>query len=188
MKLWELFALAVGLSMDACAVAVVEGISRPASPRRERLAYALVFGGFQGLMPLLGYLAGSRFVRYMARVDHLIALLLLGYLGGRMLWDSLSKSSKQEEPQPLAFTWNGLLLQGIATSIDALAAGVSLAALEAPILFAAAFIAGVTFCCTLLGIRLGKQCGPALGRGAQLLGGVILVGMGVKIFLEHTLL
>jgi len=180
----ELFILAVGLSMDAFAAAATNGISGQRYARRELLATGLVFGGFQGLMPLLGYLAGSRFIRYMAKADHIIALLLLGYLGGRMIWESLTGG---EAPPVPAFTWKGLLLQGIATSIDALAAGVSLAALEAPILFAAAFIAGVTFCCSILGVWLGRACGPALGARAQLLGGGILIAIGGKIFLEHTL-
>ena len=95
MGMWELFILAVGLSMDACAVAVSNGISRRV-PRREQLATAAVFGGFQGLMPLAGYLAGSRFLSYMARADHIIALLLLGYLGGRMLWEGFTGGSGEE--------------------------------------------------------------------------------------------
>ena len=185
MGMGELFLLAVGLSMDACAVAASNGISRGRLSPGEALATAGVFGGFQGLMPLLGYLAGSRFLRYMARADHIIALLLLGYLGGRMIWEALTGG---EVPASPAFRWRELLLQGVATSIDALAAGVSLAALEAPILFAAGFIALVTFCCSLLGLLLGRLWGPALGPRAQLLGGGILAGIGVKIFLEHTCL
>ena len=185
MGIWELFVLAVGLSMDACAVAVSDGVSRGRLPGREALATAGVFGGFQGLMPLLGYLAGSRFIRYMARADHVIALLLLGYLGGRMIWEGLS-GGEGAAPAGSIFSWRELLLQGVATSIDALAVGVSLAALEAPVLFAAGFIAAVTFCCSLLGLWLGRLWGPALGPRAQLLGGCILAAMGAKIFLEHT--
>ncbi len=185
MGMWELFILAVGLSMDACAVAVSNGISRRV-PRQEQLATAAVFGGFQGLMPLAGYLAGSRFLSYMARADHIIALLLLGYLGGRMLWEGFTGGSGEVPAAPV-FRWKDLFLQGVATSIDALAVGVSLAALGAPILFAAAVIAMVTFCCTLMGLWLGRSCGPALGTRAQLLGGMILVLIGVKIFLEHTM-
>ena len=186
MRLWELLLLAVGLSMDACAVAAANGVCcRGYTPRRI-LATAAVFGGFQGLMPLLGYLLGSRFIRYMARVDHIIALLLLGYLGGRMIWEGLSGG--EERPKgAVAFTWRGLFLQGIATSIDALAVGVSLAALGIPILSAAGFIAAVTFCCTLRGVGRGRLVGPALGSRAQLLGGGVLLLIGAKIFLEHTL-
>ena len=187
MEIGELFLLAIGLSMDACAVAASNGISHRRLAPGEPLATAGVFGGFQGLMPLLGYLAGSRFLRYMARADHIIALMLLGYLGGRMLWAGLTGGDSDSPASP-EFCWKTLLLQGVATSIDALAVGVSLAALEAPILFAAGFIAAVTFCCTLLGLWLGRVCGPSLGPRAQVLGGGILVAIGVKIFLEHTLL
>ena len=111
MRLWELLLLAVGLSMDACAVAAANGVCcRGYTPRRI-LATAAVFGGFQGLMPLLGYLLGSRFIRYMARVDHIIALLLLGYLGGRMIWEGLSGG--EERPKgAVAFTWRGCFFRG----------------------------------------------------------------------------
>ncbi len=186
MRLGELFLLAVGLSMDACAVAAANGVCCQGYAPPRILATAAVFGGFQGLMPLLGYLAGSCFIRYMAHMDHVIALLLLGYLGGRMVWESLSGGG-EGAGEAVRFTWRGLFLQGVATSIDALAVGVSLAALGTPILSAAGFIAAVTFCCTLLGVRLGRAFGPALGGRAQLAGGLVLILIGTKIFLEHAL-
>ena len=176
--------------MDACAVVVSNGICYRDYRGPQVLATALAFGGFQGLMPLLGYLMGSRFIRYMERVDHIIALILLGYLGGRMLWEGLQELRRPRALvcRPSArFTPKGLLVQAVATSIDALAVGVSLAALEAPIFFASGFIASVTFCCTLLGVWLGRRSGPALGSRAQLFGGSILLLIGIKIFLEHTL-
>lgn len=184
MRLWELLLLAVGLSMDACAVAAANGVCcRGYTPRRI-LATAAVFGGFQGLMPLLGYLLGSRFIRYMARVDHIIALLLLGYLGGRMIWEGLSGG--EERPKgAVAFTWRGLFLQGIATSIDALAVGVTFAFLRVEILPAVAFIAGVTFLLSALGVKAGSVFGIRCKSRAELAGGLVLILMGTKILLEH---
>ena len=110
MEIGELFLLAIGLSMDACAVAASNGISHRRLAPGEPLATAGVFGGFQGLMPLLGYLAGSRFLRYMARADHIIALMLLGYLGGRMLWAGLAGGDNDSPASP-EFCWKTLLLQ-----------------------------------------------------------------------------
>lgn len=184
MRLWELLLLAVGLSMDACAVAAANGVCcRGYTPRRI-LATAAVFGGFQGLMPLLGYLLGSRFIRYMARVDHIIALLLLGYLGGRMIWEGLSGG--EERPKgAVAFTWRGLFLQGIATSIDALAVGVTFAFLRVDILPAVALIGATTFVLSAAGVRVGNVFGSRYKSKAELAGGVILIFMGTKILLEH---
>lgn len=185
MKLWELFIIAVGLSMDAFAVSVCKGLSAGRARPRHCIAAGAWFGGFQGLMPLIGYLLGARLESFITQVDHWIAFVLLGFIGFQMVRESRDCSDCQEVDA--SFTPKAMFPLAVATSIDALAVGVSLAALGAPILFAAAVIAMVTFCCTLMGLWLGRSCGPALGTRAQLLGGMILVLIGVKIFLEHTM-
>ncbi len=179
----ELFLIAVGLSMDAFAVSISDGLCCTKLKKSQMLAIALCFGGFQGLMPTIGFFLGKAFESYITAVDHYIALVLLGYIGGKMIYDALSK--KEEEAHSV-LTAPLLLTQGIATSIDALAVGVSFAALPNVSIFAAAsFIACVTFVCSIIGVCFGKKFGEKLGSRAMLVGGLILVGIGVKIFIEH---
>lgn len=181
----QIFLIAVSLAMDAFAVAVSTGISVPGFGGREAARIGLWCGAFQFLMPLAGWVLGSSVRSYIVFIDHWIAFGLLALIGGNMIREGLSG---QGEEGMADLSVRRLFLLALATSIDALAVGVSLAALEAPILFAAGFIAAVTFCCTLLGLWLGRACGPSLGSRAQILGGGILVAIGVKIFLEHTFL
>lgn len=180
----QIFLIAVSLALDAMAVSISVGLAHPAQAARQGLRLGLWFGGFQFGMPLLGFLLGRTLSAYIESVAPWVAFALLAFIGGRMIWESF-QPGEAEDFQVLPT--GQVCLLAIATSIDALAVGVSLAALGVDILPAAGTIAGVTFCCTFLGDRLGQKCGPALGSRAQLLGGGMLILIGVKIFLEHLL-
>ena len=183
MSILEIILIAVGLSMDAFAVSITNGLCCNNLSRNRMLWIAVCFGGFQGLMPAIGFCLGKAFESYITALDHYIALVLLGYIGGKMILDAVTS---KEEAAEFALTAKMLLMQGIATSIDALAVGVSFAALpDVQIVPAALEIAGVTFGFSLVGVLIGKKTGQKLGSRAQIVGGLILVGIGVKIFIEH---
>lgn len=176
----EILLIGLGLSMDAFAVSLTDGLCT--AQRRRLFTAALCFGLFQGLMPLAGYLAGMTFSGYIAAFDHWIALVLLGFIGGKMLLDA-----RRQETAAAELNLRTILLQGIAVSIDALAVGVSFAALpDVRILPTAGIIMGETFVLSRIGSLLGKSAGTRLGSRAQMLGGVLLIGIGVKIFVEHV--
>ena len=171
--------LAVGLAMDACAVSLTNGLRFPQMRRSWVLADGLCFGLLQGIMPLTGFLLGGCFAAWIAVFDRWIALFLLGLIGGRMLWESRS------HPADAAKTMNAetLLLQGIATSIDAFAVGVSFAAFAGfRILPAVGIIAGVTALLSMSGVLAGKRFGEKLHGKAEAVGGIILILLGIKIF------
>ncbi len=186
MSLSEIFLIGVGLSMDAFAVSVTNGMCRRGKILVTALACGLCFGIFQGLMPSLGFALGSTFARFVERFDHIIALILLGYIGGKMLHDSFHSEGGQPSTEKIGA--GELILQGVATSIDALAIGVSFASLmsAAEMLRAALLIAATTFLIAAAGVYIGKYFGDRLNNKAQLAGGLILIGIGVKIFVEHT--
>ena len=181
MSLWELFIIAVGLSMDAFAVSVCKGLSVQKVGLRHAALAGLWFGGFQALMPLLGWLLGSRFQSAIERFDHWIAFALLVFLGINMLREARG----EEESVDGSFAWKVMLLMALATSIDALAVGVTFAFLRVTILPAVIFIGCTTFLLSALGVRLGSVFGQRWRTAAEILGGVILILMGVKILLEH---
>lgn len=184
MTLLEIILIGIGLSMDAFAVSVSDGLSCARIRRGQVLAIAVCFGGFQGLMPTIGYLLGRTFAKYISAFDHWIALILLAWIGGKMIWDAFHEDDAAETG--LVLTPRLLLIQGVATSIDALAVGVSFAALpDVRIAPAAVLIACVTFGFSVIGTVFGKRLGAHLGTRAQLVGGIILVCIGVKIFVEH---
>lgn len=185
MTVFTLFLLAVGLSMDAFAVSVSNSMCRKGLDRRTALVTSLSFGLFQGMMPVIGYLAGRAFASAVSAIDHWIAFVLLGYIGGKMIADAVREWNAEEESCPAALTMGVILTQAVATSIDALAVGVSFAALDINIVTAASFIACVTFVCCVVGHAVGERFGRLLGRWAQVFGGVILVGIGLKILIEH---
>lgn len=188
MDLLTLLLLAVGLSMDAFAVSVSNGMSYAQYHRKQVISAAIAFGVFQGLMPALGYLGGRAFAEMITAVDHWLALILLGFIGGKMVKESLEElrnPSDEIKDAERTFTFRLLIMQAIATSIDALAVGISLAALNVNIFTAAAFITLVTTVCCLFGGALGKKFGELLSTKATLAGGLILVGIGLKIFVEH---
>ena len=174
-----LFLIALGLSMDAFAVSISNGMCYRGFGRKQAAAAAFSFGLFQMLMPIIGYLAGRTFSDAISAADHWIALLLLGFIGVREL-----RHPEGCSPDHL-FTFKVLAVQAVATSIDALAVGVGFAVMQVNIVTAAAFIGVVTFLCCIVGSMLGRQFGLLLGSRAQVLGGVILVGIGLKIFVEH---
>ena len=185
MTIWTLFLLALGLSMDAFAVSVSNSLCFAGLRRRDGALTSAAFGIFQGLMPILGFFAGRLFAEAVSAVDHWIAFVLLGFIGGKMLAGELRAGEAGACAPQKRFSLRLVLVQAVATSIDALAVGVSLAALAVNIWSAAAFIACVTFACCLVGHAVGRRFGALLGSKAQVLGGVILIVLGAKILIEH---
>lgn len=182
MSLWELFIIAVGLSMDAFAVSICKGLSVQKVSLRHAACAGLWFGGFQALMPLLGWLLGSQFRSMIEQFDHWIAFALLVFLGVNMIREA---KSDEEESCDGSFAWRVMLPMAVATSIDALAVGVTFAFLQVSILPAVAFIGVITFLLSALGVRLGSVFGQKYETAAQIFGGVILILMGIKILVEH---
>lgn len=181
MHIAELFLIAVGLSMDAFAVSVCKGLSvRELKPKHLLLA-GLYFGGFQFLMPVIGWLLGYRFEAMIRSIDHWIAFLLLGLIGANMIKESFGDEDELSDD----FGFRTMLLLAIATSIDALAVGVTFAFLEVKILPAAAMIGVTTFLLSAAGIRIGNVFGMRYKAKAERLGGAILILIGLKILLEH---
>ena len=182
MNTWELFAIAVGLSMDAFAVSVCKGLSVQKIKPKHLLITGLYFGGFQALMPLIGYLLGVRFQSAIESIDHWIAFVLLAIIGINMIREALT-----EEDVCLndCFSPHTMLPLAVATSIDALAVGVTFAFLNVSIVPAVSFIGVITFLLCAVGIVLGNVFGARYKSKAELAGGAILVLMGLKILLEH---
>ena len=174
--------LAVSLAADAFAVAISMGLTARRASFRDALRVGLFFGGFQALMPLLGYLAGSTVSAVIKRYDHWIAFGLLAFIGGRMLWESAQGA---EETQTSLDSLKKLLLLSVATSIDALAVGVSLAVLRENIWVNAAWIGCVTFALSTLGVLAGRRLGRRMQRCATVAGGLVLIFIGAKILIEH---
>ncbi|MEG0910409.1 MAG: manganese efflux pump MntP family protein [Ruthenibacterium sp.] len=182
-----LFILALGLSMDAFAVSISNSLCFDGLRRRDAVFTSFLFGVFQGVMPLLGYFAGRAFADVIRGIDHWIAFVLLVFIGGKMIFDAFREWNEPVScPVTRVLTVKMMFVQAVATSIDALAVGVSLAALDVNIWLAGAFIALVTFLCCLVGHLIGRKAGGLIGNWAQVAGGVILVGIGVKILIEHT--
>lgn len=181
MGLWELFLVAVGLSMDAFAVSVCKGLSVPKVQLKHSLICGVYFGVFQGLMPLLGWLLGVQFQNMITSIDHWIAFVLLAVIGVNMI----RESREEGENVDCSFTPRAMLPMAVATSIDALAVGVTFAFLKVLILPAVIFIGVTTFLLSAIGVRVGAVFGARFRSGAELAGGVILVLMGLKILLEH---
>ena len=181
MSLWELFVIALGLSMDAFAVAVCKGLSVPTLRPVHSLTCGLYFGAFQGLMPLLGWLLGVQFQSMITSIDHWIAFLLLGLISVNMIRESREASC----PLDSSFSPRAMLPLAVATSIDALAVGITFAFLNVKILPAVIFIGTVTFLLSAAGVRVGAVFGARFRSKAELAGGVILILMGLKILLEH---
>lgn len=178
MSLWEILLVGIALSMDAVAVAAASAMNNPNMHRREALLLACAFGGFQGLMPLLGYYTGTAFNVFMSTWAPFIACLLLVIVGGKMIRDSI-----HGDTEALAtFTLSVVLLEAVATSIDAMAVGVSMAAgTGISIISAVSLIAATTFVLTLLAVRLSRLCGNLPADKAGILGGVILLIIGIKM-------
>ena len=177
----ELFLIAVGLSMDAFAVSVCKGLSVKKVGVKHAALAGLYFGGFQFLMPVIGYLLGFRFESVIETVDHWVAFVLLAFIGGNMIKESFGKAEELNDD----FGVKTMLLMAVATSIDALAVGITFAFLEVQILPAAGLIGVTTFLLSFAGIYIGNVFGARYKSKAELAGGIILVLIGVKILLEH---
>lgn len=182
MTLLELFIIAVGLSMDAFAVSICKGLAMRRANFRSMALVGLWFGGFQALMPVVGYLVGVRFREAITAVDHWIAFGLLAVIGGNMIREALSG---EEEAEDDSLSPKAMVLLALATSIDALAVGVGFAFLDVNITAAAGFIGTVTFILSAAGVRVGSVFGAKYKSRAEITGGVILILMGAKILLEH---
>ena len=184
MGFFELFLIGIGLSMDAFAVAICKGLGMERINKRDTLLLALFFGGFQALMPLTGYLLGSRFASYIERWDHWIAFVLLAFIGGNMIRESREQGEEEFEHGG-SIRYRELFTLAVATSIDALAVGVSFAFLGVHIAPAVTLIGCTTFVLTLVGVWVGNLFGSRYKSRAELTGGIILILIGVKILLEH---
>lgn len=183
MGILELFLIAVGLSMDAFAVSVCKGLASRELRARHYLVTGAWFGGFQALMPSIGYLLGSTFESYITAVDHWVAFVLLAFIGGNMIKDGLSHAEDKDAGD---FGVKSMFLLAVATSIDALAVGVTFALLpDVSIGAAVGFIGLITFVLSALGLKVGNVFGLKYKSGAEIAGGAILVLMGLKILLEH---
>lgn len=181
--------LGVGLAMDAFSVSLANGLNEPSMNRRKMCAIAGVFAGFQALMPMAGWILVHTIVGYFRAFEKLIpwiALILLGYIGGSMLWESAHCGNCGPECRKVGL-W-GLLVQGVATSIDALSAGFTIAEYQWPMaLVCSLIIAAVTFLLCMGGLVIGRKAGMKLAGKASILGGVILIGIGLEIFLQGIL-
>ena len=181
MTFFELFLIGIGLSMDAFAVSICKGLSMQKIDKKYTLCIGLFFGGFQALMPLTGYLLGSQFSGYIERFDHWIAFVLLALIGFNMIKES---REEEEEEKPYAgVNFKELLI--LATSIDALAVGVTFAFLQVNIVSAITIIGCTTFVISIAGVYVGNVFGSRYKSRAELTGGIILILIGLKILLEH---
>lgn len=186
MGILEILLIAVGLSMDAFAVSVAKGITVERVEVRHALSAGIWFGAFQALMPLLGYVLGAGFSTLVSDWDHWIAWLLLTFIGGNMLREALF--GKDGERESNDFGARIMLPLAIATSIDALAVGVSFAFLGMPVAVPVAIIGVTTFVFSYAGVYLGHSFGSGFKSGAEAVGGLVLMGIGLKILIEHTLM
>ncbi len=183
MGIIELFILAVGLSMDACAVSICKGLATEKVKPRHMVITGLWFGGFQALMPLIGFFLGKSFEKYVTSFDHWIAFVLLGAIGVNMIKEAFSA---EESESDCDFGCKTMFLMAVATSIDALAVGITFALLPDVNIFAAVFFIGIiTFVLSAIGVKLGSIFGGKYKSKAELAGGIILILMGTKILLEH---
>jgi putative Mn2+ efflux pump MntP len=182
MGIWELFIIAVGLSMDAFAVAICNGLSIGKMSYKHAVITGCFFGGFQALMPLLGYLLGTQFKDYITFIDHWIAFILLSIIGINMIRESRNEHCENVGNK---FSLKNMILLSLATSIDALAIGVTLAFLQVNIVPAVTMIGITTFTLSFIGVKIGNVFGTKFKSKAELTGGIILIAMGIKILLDH---
>lgn len=181
----EVFLIAVSLALDAFAVSVSSGISVKGFGWKHAVKMGLYFGLFQFAMPLIGWFLGSSVSGYIEAVDHWVAFVLLAVIGGRMVWGALHSACGEEGEAPGDLTAKRLVVLAIATSIDALAVGVSMAFMDVNILVSAAVIGVVAFVLSIVGGLLGKRLGCLFQRRAEMVGGFVLIAIGIKILVEH---
>lgn len=183
MSLLEMIITAVGLSMDALAVAICKGACMRQGNWKNSLLIALFFGAFQALMPLLGWALGTGFHQYISAYDHFIAFFLLGFIGVKLIVDAIKGDEEQLVCKPLALS--ELVMLSIATSIDAMAAGIAFSVLEMNIWLAISLIGIITFALSYMGTLVGCRFGTKYQAKAQWVGGAVLILMGLKILIEH---
>ncbi|MGY0373124.1 manganese efflux pump MntP [Clostridium sp. JNZ J1-5] len=188
MNFMTIVLIAVGLSMDAFAVSITNGIMLEKLRLKEPLKIGGTFGVFQGVMPLIGWLIGSKFQGYISELDHWIAFLLLGFIGGKMIYESIKSKDEAyacRDGRCDVLNNKTLILLAVATSIDALVVGVSLALLNISIIKSAVIIGIITFVICFIGVIVGKKFGYVLKNHAEIIGGIILILIGLKILNEH---
>lgn len=183
----ELFLLGVGLSMDAFAVSVCKGLSMRKLNKKQALIIGLYFGGFQALMPFVGWLLGSQFQKYITSIDHWIAFILLGFIGGKMMIEAVREWNEEEvvDVMDAPIDHKNMLVLAVATSIDALTVGITFAFLGTPIVEAITIIGITTMVISIAGVVVGNFFGSRYKSKAEFIGGLILVLLGLKILLEH---
>ena len=183
----ELFLLGVGLSMDAFAVSVCKGLSMRKLNKKQALIIGLYFGGFQALMPFVGWLLGSQFQKYITSIDHWIAFILLGFIGGKMMIEAVREWNEEEVVDVMyaPIDHKNMLVLAVATSIDALTVGITFAFLGTPIVEAITIIGITTMVISIAGVVVGNFFGSRYKSKAEFIGGLILVLLGLKILLEH---
>ena len=172
--------------MDAFAVSICKGLGMRKVNKKQALVIGLFFGGFQALMPFVGWLLGSQFEKYITSIDHWIAFILLGIIGGKMIVESVKPDKEDDEVKEMdaPLDLKEMFVLAVATSIDALAVGVSLAFLKVNIIPAVSFIGCITFVCSAAGVKIGSLFGDKYQSKAELCGGIILILIGVKILLD----
>lgn len=185
MGIGELLLIAVGVSMDAFAVAICKGLSMQRFRPRQATVIALFFGGFQALMPFLGWALGQQFSKYIANWDHWIAFGLLAFIGGKMIWEALHDQADKSLDYDMRLDLKELFILTIATSLDALAVGVTFAFLHLSIVPSITLIGCTAFVLSWLGVLVGNRFGALFQKKAEIAGGVILILIGVKILLDH---
>lgn len=185
MSLGTLLVLALGVSADAFAVALGKGLQVRSSVVRSAFLLAVAFGLAQAIMPLLGWLLGSTFAELIAPIDHWVALVLLAGAGGKMVWEALRPGNVERQGNGPALSVREIMVLAAATSIDALAVGVSLAVVDIAIWVTVAVIGAVTFILSFAAVFIGHRVGARFRRPAEFVGGAILIGIGVQIFIEH---
>lgn len=185
--LFEIFMIGVGLSMDAFAASICKGLNMRRLNIKNMLIIGLFFGGFQALMPAVGWLLGKQFESYITSVDHWVAFALLVFIGGKMIYDVFTEKNEDECGEKTnRLDMKEVLTLAVATSIDALAVGISFAFLQVDILKAVSVIGVTTFVLSVIGVAVGNVFGSKYEKKATLAGGIILILIGLKILLEHT--
>ena len=185
MEIWEILLIALGLAMDCFAVSLGIGTSSAKKTLRMVLRLSFHFGLFQGLMAVIGWFAGTRIVNLISNFDHWVAFALLLWVGGRMVKESFSKGDEPRQDDPTK--GSSLVVLSIATSIDALAVGLSFALVDGSILSASLIIGIVSFGLSIVGYLLGNRVGIQFGRRMELVGGLILIGIGIRVVVSHLL-
>lgn len=182
MEIFEIILIAVSLAMDAFAVSICKGLSMKKLDWKKVTIIALYFGGFQAFMPIIGYFLGSAFAEFVSSIDHWIAFILLAIIGGNMIKDSFDD---EEEKRNDKVDFKTMIVLAIATSIDALAVGVTFAFFETNLWISILVIGVITFAMSIIGVKVGNKFGDKFQNKAELLGGIILIFIGLKILLEH---